>query len=110
MLKYNPNELQMQIFKREMNKIANDQAALEHEKLRYSLISKANDEVLHILLDTRSKAAKLLSTQQIEYMQTDICSKSKSSSVILSNTRNELLAKGQKNNGINSINSCKWCS
>jgi hypothetical protein len=34
MLKYNPNELQIKLFNNEMNKIAKEQAAIEHEKIR----------------------------------------------------------------------------
>jgi hypothetical protein len=60
MIQYNPNELQIRLFNIEMNKIAKDQAAIEHEKLRYSMIDKANDDILHIIIETRSNAAKLL--------------------------------------------------
>jgi hypothetical protein len=59
MIKYNPNELQIMLFDKEMNKISKKQASIEHEKLRCSLIHKANDDLFHNLLDTRPNAAKI---------------------------------------------------
>jgi hypothetical protein len=52
LIKYNPNELQIAVFNRELKKINEYQNALEHEKLRYSMIYKANDEKLHDILET----------------------------------------------------------
>jgi phage host-nuclease inhibitor protein Gam len=122
MLKYNPNELQMILFNREMNKMAKETAMLEHEKYRYSLIRKANDEVLQRVYNTRSSAAKILNSDQLVEMQNDInAQKQNLQELYYQNSRNELLAKGQqktlelthtvvandalKNHTINQINS-----
>jgi hypothetical protein len=42
-----------------LHKINDERAALEHEKLRYLMIRKANDETLHDLLETRTNIAKI---------------------------------------------------
>jgi hypothetical protein len=97
MLKYNSNELQIHLFNREMNKISKEQAEIEHEKLRYSMIHKTNDDILHILLDIKSNPAKLLSSKQLEHMKNDISTQSQNLQVFkYQNIINELLVKGQK--------------
>jgi hypothetical protein len=71
-LHYNPVELQIAWFKRELEKVNIEQSAIEHEKLRNSMIRKANDDMLRDLVNTRANAAKTLSSQQLEQMQQDI--------------------------------------
>jgi hypothetical protein len=52
---------------------------------------------LKTFYDTRSKTAKILSSKQIEQMQNEISAQSeKLQELYYQNTRNELLAKGQK--------------
>jgi hypothetical protein len=97
MIQYNPNDLQIRQFIKEMNKIAKDQASIEHEKLRYSMIGKVNDDILHNILEIRSNTSKLLSSQQIEHMQNVISAQSQNlQELYYQNTRNELLQKGIK--------------
>jgi hypothetical protein len=59
LIKYNPNELQIAVFNCEFKNVAEYRNALEHEKLRYSMIRKANDDMLHELLETKTNASKI---------------------------------------------------
>jgi hypothetical protein len=80
-----------------MNKFSKVQTGIEHEKLKYSLIRKAYDGILQTFYDIRSSAAKILSSKQIEQVQNEISALSeKLQELYYQNTRNELLAKGQK--------------
>jgi hypothetical protein len=63
LIKYNPNELLIGVFKRVLKNINDMQAALEHEKFRYSMIRKENDEVLHDLLETKVNETKYLTDE-----------------------------------------------
>jgi hypothetical protein len=88
-IKYYPNELQIKIVNNEINEIADDPTAIEHEKLNYSMIRKENDDMVHSLLDTRSNASKILSAQQKEHIQNDIIANSQNlQRVIYQNKRN----------------------
>jgi bisphosphoglycerate-dependent phosphoglycerate mutase len=53
----------MKFFKDEINKVTKDQAVLDHEKMRYSMIHKANSEAMQSLHDTRKRAIKVLTIQ-----------------------------------------------
>jgi hypothetical protein len=81
----------------EFEKIARYRNALEHEKLRCSIIRKENDDMLHELLETRTNASKILTADQLNQIQMDIDSHKQNIQVLYyENTRNELLSKGQK--------------
>jgi hypothetical protein len=97
LIKDNPNELQIAVFNREFKKVTEYRNALEHEKMRYSMIRKANDEMLHDMLQTRTKEVRTLTTDQLNQIQQDIDShKENIRALYYENTRNELLSKGQK--------------
>ena len=97
MIKYNPNELQIAVFNRDFEKITRYRNALEHEKLRYSMIRKANDEMLNDMLQTRTNEAKTLTADQLNQINQDIdAQKDNMRALYYENTRNELLSKGQK--------------
>jgi hypothetical protein len=96
-LKYRPNELQMELFRRDMKGINANKAALEHEKMRYSMIRKTEDEVLHDMLEVRTNEARRLTTDQINQLQQDMdAQKQNIQALYYENTRNEMLSKGQK--------------
>jgi uncharacterized protein YutD len=65
LIKYNQYEWQIAVFNREYKKITEYRNALEHEKLRYSMILKPNDEMLHDMLQTRTNEARTLITDQL---------------------------------------------
>jgi hypothetical protein len=97
LIKYNPIELQIAIFNWEFEKVTRCRNAFEHEKLRYLMIRKANDDMLHELLETKKNASKILSTDQLNQIQQDIDSHTQNiQALYYENTRNELLSKGQK--------------
>jgi hypothetical protein len=61
------------------------------------MIPKANDDMLHELLETRTKASKILTTDHLNQIQMGIDShKQNIQELYYENTRNELLSKGQK--------------
>jgi hypothetical protein len=55
-----------------MKNILDENAALEHEKMSNSMIRKANDEVLHDLLEVRTNKARELTAQQLGQIENDI--------------------------------------
>jgi hypothetical protein len=91
-IKYNPNELQIAVFRSELEKVNKEQAAIEHEKLRNSMIRKANDDLLRDIVNSRKNAAKILSSQELEQMQQDInATQQNLQEIYYQNARNELL-------------------
>jgi ABC-type Fe3+/spermidine/putrescine transport system ATPase subunit len=61
------------------------------------MIHKANNDILHNILETRSNEAKLLSSDQIVQMQNDKSVQSQNlQELYYQNKRNELLQKGYK--------------
>jgi hypothetical protein len=72
LIKYDPNELQIAVFNREYKKNTEYRNALEHEKLRYSMIRKTNDEMLHDLLETKTNIAKTITIDHLNQIQVDI--------------------------------------
>jgi hypothetical protein len=97
LIKYNPNELQKAVLKRELKKINEERRALEHETLRYSMKGKANDEILHDLLETKVNETKYLTTDQINHIQANFNANSQSLQWLnYQNTRNKLLTNGHE--------------
>jgi hypothetical protein len=77
------------VLKREMDKSNKEQAAVEHEKLRNSMIRKANDDLLRDLVDSRANAEKTLSGDELNQIQADIdANKQNLQSLYYENTRN----------------------
>jgi hypothetical protein len=64
-LKYYDDKEKINAFISEMETLAMKQAELEHEKLRHSLIHKANAEVLQSTFEARTSGAKVLSADQL---------------------------------------------
>jgi hypothetical protein len=80
-----------------MEIVAQEQAKLEQEKIHQSLIRKANDDLLQTTYDTRISEAKLLSPAQKEKLEKEIKTQGANLQVLhYQNTKNVLLAKGQK--------------
>jgi hypothetical protein len=80
-----------------INKAISEQGKLKQEKLKYSLIRQANEEILQKLYDARTRALQLLSAPQLEQIETDSKAHGeKLQEVHYQNTKNELLSKGQK--------------
>jgi hypothetical protein len=59
-LQYNPNELQIAVFRRELEKVNKEQAAIEHEKLRNPRSRKQINDMLRDLAEDRANQAKQL--------------------------------------------------
>jgi hypothetical protein len=55
-----------------INKAISEQGKLKQEKLRYSLIRKANENTLQKYYDTRTTASQVLTAIQIEQMENEI--------------------------------------
>jgi hypothetical protein len=78
-----------------MNKINKDRTILEHEKFRYSMIRKGNDETLHDLLETKVNATQTLSAEKLAQIENGISAQSQNiQALYYQNTKNELLQKG----------------
>jgi hypothetical protein len=58
-LKIYADENQLKTFNDEMEKVAKEQAKLEQEKLHWSLVRKANDDLLQTTYETRINEAKI---------------------------------------------------
>jgi hypothetical protein len=96
-LKYHDNEEKINAVNSEMETLAMKQAELELEKLRHSLIHKANAEVLQSTYEARTSGAKVLSADKIQKMENEMKTQGANLQELHhQNTRNELLAKGQK--------------
>ena len=80
-----------------MSKVAKEQGKLEQEKLHASLVRKANDDLLQTTYETRMNEAKILSPTQIEDWENEIKTQGANLQALhYQNTKNVLLAKGQK--------------
>ena len=98
LIKYNPDQEQIELFKSDMKTIDDERAALEHEKMRSSMIRKANNKLLNELLATKTNMAKSLTTDQLNQIQQDIESQTQTiQELYYQNVKNEFLQKGQKN-------------
>jgi hypothetical protein len=96
-LKYYIDEEKINAFNSETETLAMKQAELEHEKLRPSLIHKANAEVLQSTFEARTSGAKILFEDQLQTMGNEIKTQvANHQELHYQNTRNDLLAKEQK--------------
>jgi hypothetical protein len=71
-IKFNPNENQITVYKRDLEKLKKEQTAIENEKLRNSIVKKQNDDMLRDLAEVKANQAKQLSAEQLEQIQKDL--------------------------------------
>ena len=96
-LKYNPNELQTAIYKRDLEKLKTEQTAVENERLRNSIVKEQNDKMLREMAEVKANQAKQLTAQQLEQIQLDLNANQENlRTLFFENTRNELLEHAHK--------------
>jgi hypothetical protein len=87
----------MKEYENKMMDLAKKQGEAEHDKLKYSLIRKANDTVIQSIYDSHMSKAQTLSGDQLLEMENDIKANGmKLQELHYQRTKKDLLAKGQK--------------
>jgi hypothetical protein len=87
----------MKDYETKMMNLAKAQGKAEHDKLKYSLIQKANDAAVQSIYDLHISKAETFTDDQLLEMQNDISiNGTKLQELHYQRTKNELLAKGQK--------------
>jgi hypothetical protein len=95
--KFHSTEAQTIKFNAEMEKVATEKSKLDQEKLRASLVRKANDDLLQATYETRINEAKISPPEKIEEWENEIKAQGANlQALYFQKTKNELLAKGQK--------------
>jgi hypothetical protein len=85
------------VFRRELEKVNKEQAAMEHEKTRNAMIRKQTDDILGELAEVRTNRVKKLTAPQLEQIQADInANQANLQELFYQSTRNELFAKAHK--------------
>jgi hypothetical protein len=96
-LKFYDDEQQMNDYHSKMMVLTKEQGAAEHDKLKYSLIKKANDAALQSVYDAHISETQILLPEHLEKIENDIkANRKKLQELHYQRTKNDLLAKGQK--------------